>query len=1285
MKPEKQPDKTVVQAVLSFTQKVLRWHGHAVVYAALFALLVFSIIVLALRYWLLPDIAQYREDIAASISQAAGQRVAIGKIEAGWEGLRPRFVLQDVQVYDQQGRSALYLSQIENTLSWWTLFLGEARFHSMIIDQPNLVVRRQADGLIFVAGIAVNQPGKESGFVDWVLKQDEIRVRDAVILWQDNQRQAPPLVLSKVGLHLENQGRKHLFGVRATPSSLLATPLDLRGELHGKTMRNLSAWYGTVYARLDYADMEAWRKWVTYPLALQKGSGAVQVWMGFDKKRVNELTGDVRLHDVKMRLAENLPELDLKALTGRMRWKEVENGQEIQGEKLSIVTQEGWAVGPSSFTARFIAASGSRLAEAEVDVDHFDLTPLLALSKYLPLDPSTGRELDKMSPRGTFRDLTLKWTGDWHAPKKYTAKTKFVNFGINPYQKLPGLFGVSGNLDVDEDGGVLSLNSPGAQVELQKVFREPLPFDSLTAQAKWKIKKGQLDLKLTNVSFSNAHLAGSLYGSYQTLSGSPGRIDLTGSLTRADARFVGRYIPLVVGQNARDWLDKAFLAGSSNDVHLRLKGNLADFPFVDRKTGIFKVTAKVTGGALDYVDGWPKIENIEGDLLFEGKRMEVNTSKARIFGVALKKVQTQIPDLLVFDETLVIDGEAQGPTNDFLRYVNQSPVAEMIDRFTDGAQATGDGKLALKLRIPLRHSKDSKIGGDFQFLNNRIVFGKDIPPLDKVNGKLAFTESSIKTQNLNAQFLGGPLVMQADTRPDSGIRITAQGKINGAVLRDTFTSPLARYLKGITDWRGLVTMRNQQTDIVIDSTLQGLVSELPAPLAKPGVKAIPLHFERKFTGPQQDIVSLSYGKILTAKLLRKAEGDKIRIDRGVLSFGGAEAKPEASGVWVSGTLPYLNLDQWRAILSQNSAQDGMTPMIELSGLNLSFTVLDAFGRRFSDLHLNARDADDGWQADLNSKELNGNINWNPKGRGKVVARLKNLTIPNEAPPTPEVNIAATQTRELPALDIVADNLEIKQRNLGRLEVLAIQQGADWKIEKLKLANPDMALQMDGLWQAWLVRPQTKANLKLDVKDVGKFLARFGYPDSVKRGTAKLEGQLSWAGGPSEIDYPSLTGDLTLTASNGQFLKIEPGIGKLLGILSLQALPRRITLDFRDIFSEGFAFNAISGSMRIDRGMLYSNDFLIVGPAAVVGMSGETDIAKETQKLRVKVTPVVGEGVSVAGAFLGGPVVGLASLLLQKLLKDPLGQLVSYEYNITGTWTDPKVTKVSKEGATSSAE
>ena len=1261
----------------SFVRTILHWHWRMAVYAMLAGLLLFSALVLSLRYWLLPDIAQYREAIATSISKAAGQRVTIGDIKAGWEGLRPHFVLQDVRIYDQQNRPALHLSQIENTLSWWSLFVGEARFSSLVIDHPNLVVRRETNGLIFVAGIAVNQPDTESGFADWMFKQNRIQVRDAVILWQDNLRQAPPMVLANVGLRLENHGSRHIFGVHATPASELAAPLDLRGDISGHSLRDLNAWHGTLYARLDYADLEGWSKWLTYPVELRQGAGAMQMWLGFDKKKINELTGDVRLQGLKVRLAPEVPELDLKTLNGRLNWKDNKNGIELGAKKLQLVTQDGIKLGPSDFKGRFKAASGKSLAEGEFDADNLSMEPLLMLSNYLPLDATVRQKLLELNPRGSFVDLAMKWEGDAQALKKYSAKGHFVNFGIKPYQLLPGLTGVSGNLDANETGGTLSLDSRKALVDLQKVFRDPIPLDSLIAQASWKIKQGNLNVKLTNVSFANAHLAGNAYGSYQTEPGTPGRIDLTGRLTRGDARFVGRYIPLVVGEDARDWLDKAFLAGRSTDARLRLKGNLADFPFVDNKKGIFQVTAKVTGGGLDYVAGWPKIDNITADLLFEGKRMEVNASKASIYGVALKKVRAQIPDLLTLDEMLLIDGEAQGPTGSFFQYINQSPVSDMIGGMTQGMQAGGNGLLTLKLQVPLRHSKDSKIAGDYLPVDNRIVFGKGLPALEKVNGKFEFTESVIKAQKMTAQILGGPVVVSAEPQPDHSIRITALGKLNAVGLRKSVTSPWTKYINGTADWRGLITMRNQQIDMMVDSNLQGLASDLPAPFAKNAGTALPLHFEKKSGGSQQDTVMLSYGKIFSAKLLRRIDGDKTHIERGVLNFGTAEPKLAESGVWVTGTLPYLNMDQWRGVLGQAPAQNGAEPLLKVSGVNLGINTLDSFSRRFGDFHLNAWETGDGWQATLNSREMNGDVNWNPKGRGRVVARLKHLSIPEEIPATPEIKIETGNSKELPALDIVADSLEVKHRKLGKLEVLAVQQGNDWKIEKLKLTNPDMVLQMDGLWQAWLQSPQTSANLKLDVKDIGRFLTRFGYPDSVKRGSAKVEGNLAWMGAPSELDYPSMTGQFTLAATNGQFLKIEPGIGKLLGILSLQSLPKRITLDFRDIFSEGFAFNAISGSMRIDKGVMKSDDFIIEGPAAVVSMAGETDIARETQKLQVRVVPVLGEGVSVAGAFLGGPVVGLTSLLIQKILKDPFGQLIAYEYSITGTWDDPKVAKVNR--------
>ncbi|MDP1716850.1 MAG: AsmA-like C-terminal region-containing protein, partial [Burkholderiales bacterium] len=197
-------------------------------------------------------------------------------------------------------------------------------------------------------------------------------------------------------------------------------------------------------------------------------------------------------------------------------------------------------------------------------------------------------------------------------------------------------------------------------------------------------------------------------------------------------------------------------------------------------------------------------------------------------------------------------------------------------------------------------------------------------------------------------------------------------------------------------------------------------------------------------------------------------------------------------------------------------------------------------------------------------------------------------------------------------------------------------------------------------------------------DIGKLLTRLGYPEGVRRGTAKVHGALAWPGSPQDFDYPQLSGNIVLEAAKGQFVKLEPGIGKLLGILSLQALPRRITLDFRDIFSEGFAFDEILGGVNISRGVATANNFRLRGPSANVVMAGDVDLAKETQKLRVKITPSISDAASIAGALIGGPIAGVAAFLAQKLLKDPLDQMASYEYDVTGTWADPQVKKVDNQ-------
>jgi len=270
--------------------------------------------------------------------------------------------------------------------------------------------------------------------------------------------------------------------------------------------------------------------------------------------------------------------------------------------------------------------------------------------------------------------------------------------------------------------------------------------------------------------------------------------------------------------------------------------------------------------------------------------------------------------------------------------------------------------------------------------------------------------------------------------------------------------------------------------------------------------------------------------------------------------------------------------------------------------------------------------------------------------------------------------------ETPALDIIAEQFTNKNRMLGRLEVNAVPEGRDWRIERLRIVNPESTFALDGVWHVSLAQPRTQVNLRLETSDIGKLLTRLGYPEGVRRGISKLEGALNWSGSPYDFDYPSLTGNLVLEAAKGQFVKLEPGIGKLLGILSLQALPRRIALDFRDVFSEGFTFDEIVGAVKINRGIASTDSFRMQGPPARIMMSGEVDLARETQKLSVRVTPHVSDTVSIAGALIGGPIAGVAAFLAQKMLKDPLDQAVSYEYGVTGTWADPIVSRIERQAS-----
>ena len=1306
----------------------LRRAGRALLWTALLLYFAFVALVLTLRYSILPNIEGYRPAIEQFSSRALGQAVSIGRIESSWAGLNPDLTLLDVRVADAEGRPALAFSRIDAVLSWWSLPKATLVLRLLRIDAPVLHLRRDAGGKFYVAGIPLADGGDDADVSDWVLAQKRIRINGATLVWEDEKRAAPPLILEDVNFALDNDGRRHRFGLNALPPSALASRLDLRGEFLGRDLERFESWSGTAFAAVEYIDLAAWRAWVDYPVALPRGRGALHGWLSFADGNLREITADAALQSVDLRLGKDLPPLALEFMRGRLTTRMDGRNIEVRGRQIELLGHEtghGPGVGavrivPTDFQVAWRSGDedGGNAVSGSVVADRVDLDALRALAAYLPLDARSRRLLDEHVPQGRIERLNARWAARAEQLETYALKADFSGLGLRAAGYFPGFSSLSGSVDATEKGGSVSLDSQGAGLDLPSVFPESrIELDKLSARVKWTLGQDGLRAELQRVDFSGADATGSAQGSYRSAADGPGVIDLTAALTRADARGVWRYMPHVVGEGARHWLRDSLVSGRASEAKLTLRGDLRDFPFLDKRQGEFLVTVKAHDAVLDYAKGWPRIENIEGELRFEGNGMVVEARQGTMLGAKLGATRAEIPDFDQPISTLHVKGKASGPTAEFLRFIELSPVGARIDHFTSDMRATGNGDLDLALSIPLDEAKlaESKVSGTYRMSNNEVLIDPALPPIRSVKGSVQFSDSELQLPELNGILFGGPLSVRGGTQKDGRVAISANGTINAAAWRKQGGPAWLERLSGSTAYRGEVRVNGRHADLVVESALNGLGVDLPPPFRKVASENWPLRFERRNlveTGrggkgrdaTPREQTRLSLGGVLNAEVLRRKGEGGYEVERGAIAVGRALELPER-GLSLGWSGERLDVDAWRAALSSYEGKAGDGPGVDAVSLNVGELALA--GQTLHEVRLDAayKDASRSergarWALAVKSREASGELAWEGKGKGTLTARLKHVRLDpasfngnakrdgkGEAKAAPEAGKgsrgerkgAAPETQrleELPALDVIADEFDLGPRRFGRLELQASNEAGVWRVARLRTAGEGGTLDAKGEWRTTGGKPQTRFDFVFDAQDIGKSLDRFGYPGTMRGGSGKLTGKLAWQGSPAGFDYPSLSGELKLDVGKGQFLKLDPGAaGKLLGLISLQGLPRRITLDFKDVFSEGFAFDSIAGQFNVLQGELRTERLQIDGPSARVVMRGEVDLQRETQRLYVKVQPELG-GTAALGVAVVNPVAGVATWVAHKVLQNPLNQIFGFDYLVTGSWDDPRVEKLS---------
>ncbi len=880
--------------------------------------------------------------------------------------------------------------------------------------------------------------------------------------------------------------------------------------------------------------------------------------------------------------------------------------------------------------------------------------------------------------------------------------------------ELPGVF----------DDPLLPLDQFGAQlawkIEPAKAgAANPAPQVSVTAK---------------DVRFSNADAQGELSGSWRTGPGTglarggryPGKLELDGRLMNGVVTRAWRYLPLDISKATRAYIEHAVQGGKLASASFRVKGDLSDFPFYNARSsqdGEFRIAAKVEDASFAYVPSepasgstpawvspWPMLTRANAELIVDRGTLAIRNGRAQIGKVEWSGVQGAIRHL-EGDGVLGLEASAHGPLAEMLQFVTQTPVGGWIGHALDTGSAAGVADLKLDLSIPLVDTPAAQVKGSLVLPGNDVRITPDSPLLAGTKGRVDFTHKNFSVAAASARLFGGELGFDGGLQPDGSIRFSGQGSASAEGLRRATelgqAARLAAALSGQTAYRMNLGFAQGRPELLLTSNLVGLGVNLPAPLNKSAETPLFLRYQTTLepgaVAPGlRDSLHVELGSLLQAHYLRDVSGDVPRVLHG--GVGVMEPAPQpAAGVAANVNLKTLNTDEWEAAAERLFGNAEAREAAGAGGyrpdtLALRVQELNVGTRRLTRL-LAGVSLDAGlWRANLDADQLNGYVEYRPAARtgsaaaGRVFARLSRLSLPRGEVEQVE-SLLDQQPATLPALDIVVDDFELRGKRLGRLEIEAVNRASgqgrdvlrDWQLSKFNITTPEAQLVATGHWAAVAAAPargtpaprRAVMDFTLELADSGAFLDRLGTPKAIRGGKGQLSGQVSWLGSPFSLDYPSLAGQISVAIDAGQFLKVDPGATRLLSVLSLQSLPRRLLLDFRDVFQEGFAFDNIAGDIKITQGVAQTNNLRMRGAQAAVLMEGRADIARETQDLRVVVVPEINAGTAALAYAVINPAIGLGAFLAQALLRKPLSEAGTREFHVSGPWADPKVEPVAR--------
>jgi len=1248
----------------------------------------------------LPHIDNYREEIQDWAGKYVGYSIVVEKIDAEWRGWTPYLRLHGINVLDQAGKNTLArLKTATISLNPATTFISQNLSPLQItISGPELVIIRGTDGAINIAQIESGDSdqygiNKHSVFAEWLLTQKSVSIQDAKIHYLDQTRRDTPLLLTNVTLFFKRSWQQIQIDASAILPELYGKSFNISMDIFGDI--TTPQWSGQIYFNgqgiypgklIDFinsktssanlisapADIYLWSNWKDGKPNNLDGRidvSAIQfeyakLW--YDIQHLDTLFSIRRSEDDGFRLRLNIEDL----VTTNGRWP-----------KTSIEFHKEWSVDSNNF--RYIAKS-----------DYLKIEDLIPLIKAINTN------------HGFYKDTLYKFSGalknsvfvyDNSLPEPVYVDSNVDKLTIEYVPDDSSISNLSGHIKTGLQNGLISLDSDYIELSLPDIFPETIMLYELAGDVNWKNENDALIFETRLVESHTPYFDSSINGKISfNLENSAIYTNLLFNAGDLDIENLVHYMPVNTPEGLQAWIKKALVSGRISSLDISLRGNLDDFPFKNME-GQFKTIANIQNTTMDYHPEWTPLDKLDAELVIENNRLSLNAHSGYIYNAGITEATAVVEELDADAPTINIKGNIKGTTQDAVFIVNNSPLSSsnLLKEIND-IELDGSVTLDLNLHIPLDH-KPLSINGDLFFDKAYLKSPALGMELDDISGNVLFTADSVSTKNLTGNYFNQQVNLGISAGDEERLFFSLTGDSDSHFIVEQLvyffpgmrpiTGKLNDIMDGVCRWTATIapdpsasaeTARAAKL-LTINSDLSGLKINLPAPLKKE-FDIRPLAISTTFSEAPQKEIYISMGDDISGRVHLNQAADTT-LTMAELALGNNTGLfNDRQGIFVHGTTDQLSLSDWHNLIDTLDLGITAVPV----QVDLQVSTLGYYDQQFTDTSFKLNNEQSQWEISFNGADIEGDfIIPGNSGINTVTATFNKLHLQSNSDSENEFNI---DPRQQPPIELTVEDFSYGNISLGNMILNTSKREEGLSIDALSFSKPGLTINGNGLWQIINDLEFSKFEFQLSADKLKNMLKTFDYSIApVKDGATSLELNASWNGSPMDFSLENINGTLDMNIEKGQFLNIEPTAGRLFGLLSIQTLPRRLSLDFSDLFDKGFSFDLIEGSFTLESGNAYTNNLTMAGPSASIGITGRTGLIEKDYDQIVTVTPQVSDSLPLASALFGpigagvGAVIFLAGELFQAIPKQ-IDKFLRYQYTVRGNWEDPVVEKYQGEGS-----